>query len=580
MSYKNRIESILKELSQGVYEKDEALKLILLSFLSGKSAFLYGPPGTAKSLVARRVALAFEVSDSERADSGGCDFFAYLMNRFSTPEEIFGPIDIAALKNNKLTRSIQGYLPTAHFAFLDEIWKSSPAILNTLLTIINEKIYRDGNMDIKVPLKGLVCASNEFPAPNQGLEALYDRLIVRLKVLPVEKKTSFEALLKGTDEAQLTITNPITLKELQDIAQKAKNATFSQQALRALHTLKSSIKSHNKSLQTDIDQNSEPSEPIYISDRRWVAMAMLLRTAAVLSDRDEVLLVDIMLLKHCLWSDETQTQVIQNLLEKSIQAILHDDPQYDIPVLQKLYQNHYDKSIAELYDNYQPKQIDEKIKDLYTKECDNIAQKIAAKQSALQEDLDTAQSKMANPFLTTRDYRPILHNLMQIQDELKQLEIALEQLKTIIQTQPTLIPLRYTKIKPKYKPKSKKMLKKLVEDESVYLGDIDTSAIIDMRELFKDSKRVDFSGIEYWNVSKVTTMRSMFANAKHFNQPIGAWNVESVTDMSYMFANAVKFYQVLDNWNVCNVTSMHYMFWGAHKMARRPKWANDQALME
>ena len=377
MSYKHRIESIVKSLSQGVYEKDEALKLVLLSFISGKSAFLYGPPGTAKSLVARRVALAFDMSDSKKVDSN--TFFAYLMNRFSTPEEIFGPIDIAALKNNKLTRSTQGYLPTAYFAFLDEIWKSSPAILNTLLTIINEKIYRDGNMDIKVPLKGLVCASNEFPAPNQGLEALYDRLIVRLKVLPVEKKTSFEALLKGTDEAQLTITNPITLKELQDIAQKAKNATFSQQALRALHTLKASIKSHNKSLQTDIDQNSEPSEPIYISDRRWVAMAMLLRTAAVLSDRDEVLLVDIMLLKHCLWSDETQTQVIQNLLEKSMQAILHDDPQYDIPVLQKLYQNHYDKSIAELYDNYQPKQIDEKIKDLYTKECDNIAQKIACK---------------------------------------------------------------------------------------------------------------------------------------------------------------------------------------------------------
>lgn len=456
MSYKHRIESIVKSLSQGVYEKDEALKLILLSFLSGKSAFLYGPPGTAKSLVARRVALAFDMS--EKVDSN--TFFAYLMNRFSTPEEIFGPIDIAALKNNKLTRSTQGYLPTAYFAFLDEIWKSSPAILNTLLTIINEKIYRDGNMDIKVPLKGLVCASNEFPTPNQGLEALYDRLIVRLKVLPVDRKTSFEALLKGTDEAQITIANPITLKELQDIAQKAKNATFSQQALQTLHTLKASIKSHNKSLQTNIDKNSEPSEPIYISDRRWVAMAELLRVAAVLSDRDEVLLADIMLLKHCLWSDETQTQVIQNLLEKSIQATLHNDPRYDISALQTSYQNHYDKSIAELYDNYQPKQIDDKIKDLYTKECDNIAQKIATKQSALQEDLDTAQSKMANPFLAARDYQPILRNITQLQDELKQLDIALEQLKTIIQTQPTPIPLPTRFTKPKYKPKSKKNAKK------------------------------------------------------------------------------------------------------------------------
>lgn len=71
----------------------------------------------------------------------------------------------------------------------------------------------------------------------------------------------------------------------------------------------------------------------------------------------------------------------------------------------------------------------------------------------------------------------------------------------------------------------------------------------------------------------------MFENAKHFNQPIGAWNVESVTDMSFMFFNAVKFCQVLDNWNVCNVTYMHYMFAGAYKMARRTKWANDQALL-
>lgn len=236
----------------------------------------------------------------------------------------------------------------------------------------------------------------------------------------------------------------------------------------------------------------------------------------------------------------------------------------------------YDKSIAELYDNYQPKQIDDKIKDLYTKECDNIAQKIATKQSALQEDLDTAQSKMANPFLAARDYQSILRNIAQLQDELKQLDIALEQLKTIIQTQPTPIPLPTRFTKPKYKPKSKKMLKKLVEDESVYLGDIDTSAITDMSELFKGSNRTDFSGIEYWNVSNVTTMRSMFQNARHFNQPIGAWNVESVISMSFMFYGAKKFCQVLDNWNVCNVTSMDYMFYDIYKMARLPKWANDR----
>lgn len=152
-----------------------------------------------------------------------------------------------------------------------------------------------------------------------------------------------------------------------------------------------------------------------------------------------------------------------------------------------------------------------------------------------------------------------------------------------------------------YKPQTTEELKKLVNDESIHLGDIDTSAIDCMAFLFQDSTRRDFSGIESWNVSNVTNMSYMFAGAKSFNQPldswdtskvtdmagmfynatsfnqpIGAWNVESVTDMSFMFYGAEKFCQVLDNWNVCNVTSMGYMFEGAHEMARPPKWANDR----
>ena len=173
---------------------------------AGKSIFLYGPPGTAKSMIARRASLAFDTlgnsripnensTENSRIPNKNKGFFAYLMNRFSTPEEIFGPIDIAELKKNNLTRKTDGYLPTAHFAFLDEIWKSSPAILNTLLTIINERIYRDGNTDVKVPLKGIVCASNEFPPANQGLEALYDRMILRYFIKPL--KENFEKLFKS-----------------------------------------------------------------------------------------------------------------------------------------------------------------------------------------------------------------------------------------------------------------------------------------------------------------------------------------------------------------------------------------------
>ena len=641
MSYKNRIESILKELNCGVYEKDEALKLVLLSFLSGKSAFLYGPPGTAKSLVARRVALAFDMSEkidfkgdlasgnhsgdfvdcrvsdtianadsksssalkstksptsntalvhsispylqnprirdeeaennkqTQKADSN--TFFAYLMNRFSTPEEIFGPIDIAELKQNRLTRSTQGYLPTAHFAFLDEIWKSSPAILNTLLTIINEKIYRDGNMDIKVPLKGLVCASNEFPTPNQGLEALYDRLIIRLKVLSVEKKASFEALLKGIDEAKPTITKPFNLQELQDITQKAKSITFSTQSLKALHHLKSLIETHNKALDkdtTDLDfslVSTQEIEKIYISDRRWVAMAELLRVAAVLSDRDEVLPIDIMLLKHCLWSSESHIDIIQNLLAKALENTIHINlDEFDISHLQDEYEAQYELVKTEFYSRNKAKKVSQKKKDEYTKICDTLLESIMSLQERLAQIYNTQKSSLYNVFLNDRDYDIALQDIAEKQTQLERLYLALDQLKHIIARQIEPMPLKHIdKTKIIYHPKTKDELLNLIDDKSVYLGDIDTSAITDMSELFKGSNRTDFSGIEYWDVSSVVDMSDMFFKMTNFNQSLVLWDVSKVEDMSCMFYGAKKFNQPLDFWNVSNVEGMSSMFEGA-----------------
>ena len=224
MSYKNRIESIVKELNQGVYEKDQAIKLVLLSFLSGKSAFLYGPPGTAKSLIARRVALAFDMGEKadSKKDSALGSHSADLAHFEATADSKSSSAPKCA-KNYEstttLVRSTSPYLQNPRIR--DEEKQTQKAdsntFLNTLLTIINEKIYRDGNTDIKVPLKGLVCASNEFPMQNQGLEALYDRLVIRL----IEQKSSFEALL-DEDIVEIEVTNPITTQELQDITQKAK----------------------------------------------------------------------------------------------------------------------------------------------------------------------------------------------------------------------------------------------------------------------------------------------------------------------------------------------------------------------
>ena len=114
----------------------------------------------------------------------------------------------------------------------------------------------------------------------------------------------------------------------------------------------------------------------------------------------------------------------------------------------------------------------------------------------------------------------------------------------------------------KYKPKTREELKSLVDDLSINLSDIDTSAITDMSWLFYNSERKDFSGIENWDVSSVTDMSGMFEYCKKFNQPLNDWNVSSVTNMSYMFYNCKKFNQPLSGWDVSSVTDMSYMFDG------------------
>lgn len=117
----------------------------------------------------------------------------------------------------------------------------------------------------------------------------------------------------------------------------------------------------------------------------------------------------------------------------------------------------------------------------------------------------------------------------------------------------------------KYKPKTREELKSLVDNLSINLSDIDTSAITDMSDLFFDSWRKDFSGIESWNVSNVANMSGMFKYCKKFNQPLSDWNVSSVTDMSGMFYNCENFNQILNDWNVSSVTNMSYMFYNCKK---------------
>ena len=181
-----KVSNLLKQLCNGLYEREEPVSLALLSAIAGESIFLLGPPGVGKSLIARRLKYAFLDGTS----------FEYLMSKFSTPDEVFGPISIRKLKEeDKYERLTERYLPGANIVFLDEIWKAGPAIQNALLTILNEKIYRNGTEDMQVNIRGIITASNELPPKTTNLAPIWDRFLVRLELGNIKKFSNFLTMI-------------------------------------------------------------------------------------------------------------------------------------------------------------------------------------------------------------------------------------------------------------------------------------------------------------------------------------------------------------------------------------------------
>ena len=196
--------ALLSEIGKGLYEKDTELRLGILAALAGESIILLGPPGTAKSMVARRLKLAFR----------GAKAFEYLMSRFSTPDEIFGPVSISKLKDeDTYERMVEGYLPTADVVFLDEIWKAGPAIQNALLTAINERIFRNGTQTVRLPMKVLIAASNELPKEDEGLEALWDRFLIRVVSDCIRSEKTFYKMLRDRQPASVSVSDELAISE-------------------------------------------------------------------------------------------------------------------------------------------------------------------------------------------------------------------------------------------------------------------------------------------------------------------------------------------------------------------------------
>lgn len=290
-----RLRGLREALRARLVERDDAVDGALAALVAGQHVLLLGPPGTAKSLLARLLCEGI----------GDATFFGRLLTRFTTPEELFGPLDLAALEGGRYERLVAGYLPTAHVAFLDEVFKASSAILNALLTLLNERKFHNGAVASDVPLLCLVGASNEVP-DEAGLAALYDRFLTRFWIAPIEEQAGFFRMLRGEAEAL-----PLPRVGLEDLALLRAAALAIPVADETLELL--------FRLRKNLDKRG-----VFVSDRRYRQVLDYLRAHALLGGGDRVDDDVFWRIDACLWSDPDEIDVVREAVGEVLSGYDHD----------------------------------------------------------------------------------------------------------------------------------------------------------------------------------------------------------------------------------------------------------------
>ncbi|HEX9666094.1 MAG TPA: AAA family ATPase [Thermodesulfobacteriota bacterium] len=286
------LRKIIEELRSRLFERDEVIEGALCALLTGNHMLIIGPPGTAKSQLVHEVC--------KRID--GARYFQWLLTKFTTPEEIFGAVSLKGLENDEYRRVINGKIPEAHIAFLDEVFKASSSILNTLLTIMNERIFYNSTDVVQVPLISLFGASNELPSEEDELEALYDRFLLRYVVDYVKEDFRFLKMLH-TEEIDDGVTS-ITLDEIQKCQSHVNDIPVPPHVIKLVSRLRSELR----------------KKGIVLSDRRYKQSISLLRSKAYLSGRDEVIESDLNILENVLWRDPGEVGEIKAVIYQLLQG--------------------------------------------------------------------------------------------------------------------------------------------------------------------------------------------------------------------------------------------------------------------
>jgi len=280
-----QMQQLINQLSTTYVERSETIEPLVAAVIARRHVVLIGPPGTAKSSLVRDLATGL----------GGLRFFSWLLTEFSVPEELFGPLDISALEQGQYRRLTAGKLPNAELAFIDEVFKAGPAILNTLLSVMQERLFYNDGQPTPVPLVSLIGASNETPTGEQELEALWDRFTVRLQVGYIQEPGNFVRMLTGSTG---NATQVLSRADLAAAQEAAAQVSVPGAVLDMTVQLRQVLSDHG----------------IVASDRRYKESLDLLRAVAFLDGRDEVIEDDLLILQHVLWHDPSQAAEVARLV--------------------------------------------------------------------------------------------------------------------------------------------------------------------------------------------------------------------------------------------------------------------------
>lgn len=285
-----KLTKIRSDLKGRYYEREEVIEGALCALLTGNHLLLIGPPGTAKSQLANEICRKIT----------GAEYFQWLLTKFTTPEELFGAVSLKGLENDEYRRVTSGKLPEAHIAFLDEVFKASSSILNTLLTIMNERIFYNGTEKLDIPLISLFGASNELPSEEDELEALYDRFLLRYVVDYIKEDFRFLKMLNAdTSGGEESVLTP---GELSQCRSEAEKVTLPPTVLKLISRIRRELS----------------KKGIIPSDRRYKQSVSLLKARAYLEGRNEVSEDDLRFLENVLWREPGEKPEVQSVIHHSL----------------------------------------------------------------------------------------------------------------------------------------------------------------------------------------------------------------------------------------------------------------------